>query len=139
LKIWEIKTKGNVKLFIQLEIGEQKGSDRAWLHYASSLSSDIMGTDLDNHSDDIVTGLVRRLIDQADTVFLLVEVNDPRSPLGATSSIIQHCLQYQDRVGNIVLSGNHEETERLSGGFSEKFIKEDREENIKQLIKAFTQ
>jgi len=38
-----------------------------------------------------------------------------------------------------VLSGEHEEAEQIAGRFAAKFIKENREEKIKGLIKEFAQ
>jgi len=130
-----------VKLFIQVEIGhwQESGYDKPWLHFASSLSSDIMGTDLDNQSETRVADLVLNLIDQSDKVFLLIQAHQPHLPLGAASKVFHYSLQHPERIGWVVLSGDHEEAERIAGAFATKFIKESREEKIKSLIREFAQ
>jgi hypothetical protein len=130
-----------VKLFIQLEIGHwrESGYDTPWLHFASSLSSDMVGTDLDNQSEAVVADLVLNLIDQSDQVFLLIQAHQPHLPLGAASKVFHHSLQHQERIRRVVLSGEHEEAEQIAGHFAAKFIKESSEEKIKDLIKDFAQ
>ena len=130
-----------MKLFIQLEIGhwQESSYDKPWLHFASSLSSDIVGTDLDNQSEAIVADLVINLIDQSDKVFLLIQAHQPHLPLGSASKVFHHSLQHRERLGRVVLSGEHEETERIASAFAVKFVKENSEEKIKALIKEFAQ
>jgi hypothetical protein len=130
-----------VKLFIQVEIGhwQESGYDKPWLHFASSLSSDVMGTDLDNQSEAMVADLVLNLIDRSDLVFLLIQAHQPNLPLGAASKVFHYSLQHQERIGRVVLSGEHEEAEQIAGRFAAKFIKENNEEKIKGLIKEFAQ
>ena len=130
-----------MKLFIQVEIGhwQESGYDKPWLHFASSLSSDVMGTDLDNQSEAIVADLVLNLIDRSDLVFLLIQAHQPHLPLGAVSKVFHYSLQHQERIGRVVLSGEHEEAEQIAGRFAAKFIKENNEEKIKGLIKEFAQ
>ena len=130
-----------MKLFIQVEIGhwQESGYDKPWLHFASSLSSDMMGTDLDNQSEAIVADLVVNLIGQSDKVFLLIQAHQPDLPLGAASKVFHYSLQHPERIGRVVLSGEHEEAERIAGGFDTKFIKESSEEKIKGLIQEFAQ
>ncbi len=98
-----------------------------------------MGTDLDNQSEAMVADLVLNLIDRSDLVFLLIQAHQPHLPLGAASTVFHYSLQHQDRIGRVVLSGEHEEAEQIAGRFAAKFIKENREEKIKDLIKEFAQ
>ena len=130
-----------MKLFIQLQVGDWKKSnyETPWLHFACSLSNDIMGTELDNQSVGQVADLVLKLIDQSDSVFLLILANSPDEPLGAGMNLIHYCLRAIDRVERVVLFGDHSLTEDSTMEFEEKFVKVGSEEEIKTQIREFAQ
>lgn len=95
-----------------------------------------MGTDLDNQSESLVADLVLKLIDQSDAIFLLVEAHDANASLGATERVIRYALP---RINQLVLSGEHKQIESIASEFAEKLVKEDREQEIRELIRAFAQ
>lgn len=94
-----------MKLFIHLEVGDwrKRGYDRSWLHYASSQSSDILGADLDNQSEQHIADLVVRLIGQSEAVFVLMEVHE-QAPLGSIPLVLG-ALQQSKKLSSFVISG----------------------------------
>lgn len=128
-----------MRLFLQVEIGRwpESGLERPLLHFASSLSSDLIGTDIDSQSDAVVTDMVIKLIENVDSVFLLVLVNDPLVPLGHVSTVLSHLLHHS--AVKVVLRGNHETVEQLLRGFQKNLTRVNKEEEIKTLIAEFAQ
>ena len=128
-----------MRLFLQVEIGHAREShdDRPLLHFASSLSSDLIGTDIDNQSDSVVIDLVVNLIEQVDSVFLMVIVNDPGAPLGNVSQVLTCLMDHSSVTG--ALLGNHELAEKILGGFDKHLTRVNKNEEIKRLIAEFAQ
>ena len=129
-----------MKLFLQIELikWQQAGYEKPLVNYASSLSDDLIGAELDNQSDSTIADLVIRLCDQVESVFVLIHAQ-PEEPLGVTIKLIQHLLRKEERVYKVILVGNHISLERLLSTLNEKFIKEIDPEKIKPVIRSFAQ
>jgi hypothetical protein len=125
-----------LKLFIHAEIGnwQNRGYDKGWLHFASSLSDDVLGTDLDNQSETMIADLVAKLIDQSEKVFLLVEIHEPGQSLGGIARLLDH-LKGHPKAG-VVVCGNPDEVQKI--GFDGQIFEAD-PERIKEQIKKFAQ
>src|SRR5882762_1265533 len=115
-----------MKLFLQIEIDRwhQESFGSQMLRYASSLSSDLMGTDLDSQSDPIIADMVVRMIRQADSVFLLVKSSDPNTPPGSVQQVFNTLHELENKVSVAVLCGDHRTTEKSLMHFEQRFIKE---------------
>lgn len=108
------------------------------VNFASSLSDDVIGAELDNQSDGSIADLVIRLCDQMELVFVLIHAQ-PEEPLGVTLKLIQHLLRKEEKIYKIVLTGNHLSLERLLNSLHKKFVKENEPEKIKSAIQSFAQ
>jgi hypothetical protein len=88
-----------MKLFLQIELmpWQQAGYEKPLVNFASSLSDDLIGAELDNQSDSTIADLVIRLCDQVEAVFVLIHAQ-PEEPLGVTLKLIQHLLRKEERV-----------------------------------------
>ncbi|HCZ34348.1 MAG TPA: hypothetical protein DHV26_00310 [Cytophagales bacterium] len=129
-----------MKLFLQIELIQWREAryQKPMLNYASSLSDDLIGAELDNQSDGSIADLVIRLCDQVEAVFVLINAQ-PEEPLGVTLKLIQHLLRKEENIYKVVLAGNHLILERLLSTLNEKFIKEIDPEKIKPVIRSFAQ
>ncbi len=129
-----------MKLFLQLELmpWQKAGYEKPLVNFASSLSDDLIGAELDNQSDSTIADLVIRLCNQVESVFVLIHAQ-PEEPLGVTLKLIQHLLRHQEKIYQIVLAGNHVSLERLLLPLTEKFVKESDPEKIKPAIQSFAQ
>ena len=129
-----------MRLFLQVQINrfnhESFGSHL--LKYASSLSSDLMGTDLDSQSDPAIADMVCRMVRQAESVFLLVQCNDPNIGSGAAQRVFNTLVEMEDKVSAAVLCGQHRTTETLLLGFQQRFSRESDPEKIKEMILEFS-
>jgi hypothetical protein len=130
-----------MKLFLQVAIGHLPAGDAAkpLLHFASSLSSDILGADLDNQSDPMIADLVVRMINRSASVFLLVEVHDPNLPLGSTQRVFDHLPAIADKLDRIVALGSHRGVDVLLLPFQSRLIREHDREQLKILIREFSE
>jgi hypothetical protein len=130
-----------MRLFLQVEIGDWQESDydKPFVHYASSLSNDIVGTDLDSQSEAVVVDLVLKLIDQSDMVFLLVIAHNPALSPGCAARVLNYLLKRPEHAAVVVLCGDHKTMEELVRGYEERIHKESQPEKIKTLIKEFAQ
>lgn len=128
-----------MRLFLQVKIGswQESNDDQSLQHFASSLSSDLIGTHMDTESDSTVTGLVIKLIEQVDRVFLLVVVNDPKVELGNASKVITHLLNH-DAV-TVAFWGTHIGANELLSGFGQNLTRVNKEGEVKALIAEFAQ
>lgn len=129
-----------MKLFLQLELmpWQKAGYEKPLVNFASSLSDDLIGAELDNQSDSTIADLVIRLCNQVESVFVLIHAQ-PEEPLGVTLKLIQHLLRHEEKIYQIVLAGNHVSLERLLLPLTEKFVKESDPEKIKPAIQSFAQ
>ncbi len=127
-----------MKLFLHLELRnwQESGYEKPLLTFASSLSSDLIGAEMDNQSDASISDLVIRLCDQVQSVFILIQAQ-PNEPLGATLKLLNHLLRAPEKIHSVVISGNHEQAQKLMATIGERFKKEDDSEKIKTRIKEF--
>lgn len=130
--------KEKLKLFLQLELCHWQASsyEKPLLSFASSLSSGLIGAEMDNQSESTIADLVIRLTTQTEKIFLLLKA-DPEEPFGATLKVLNHLLRNDHQLHTVILSGNHDQTERLLQSLSDRFIKENDVEKIKEKIRAF--
>ena len=128
-----------VRLFLQINIGDwkEKGYVKPMLSFASSLADDVIGTDVDNQSEQHVVDLVKRLVKQSQQIFLLAYSSDSGQPLNSILSLVNELFSNKDKIHLAVLSGEHNTLEKLLGTMDEKFIKNDEDELIKKMIKQF--
>ena len=129
-----------MKLFLQLELipWHEAGYQKPLLNYASGISDDVIGAELDNQSDGAIADLVIRLCDQAELVFVLIQTK-PEESLGVTLKLIHHLLRKEEKIYKVILADNHISLERLLNPLAEKFVKENETEKIKAAIRLFAQ
>ncbi len=127
-----------MKLFLHLELRpwQDTGYEKPLLSFASSLSSDVIGAEIDNQSDGAIVEVVVKLCGQVDQIFVLIQAS-PDQAIGSTLKLLNHLLRNDHQVYTVVLSGNHEQAEKLLRTLDQRFKKEDDQEKIKELIKAF--
>jgi len=127
-----------MKLFLQLELRKWQDSSykKPLLSFASSLSSDVIGAEIDHQSEGSIVEMVITLYNRVDQIFMLIQAQ-PDEPLGASLKLLNHMLRNDQAIHTVVLSGNHEQTERLLQSLDTRFIKESDQEKIKDWIREF--
>lgn len=128
-----------MRLFLQINIGDWRGQEyvKPMLSFASSLADDVIGTDIDNHSDGHVVDLVKKLIAQSRQIFVLVYSDDPRQPLNGVLSLVNELFNHKSKIHLAVLAGEHSTMEKLLSTMDEKFVKNTEDELIRKMIKQF--
>lgn len=127
-----------MKLFLHLELSswQNSGYEKPLLSFASSLSSDVIGTEIDNQSEGSIVDVVIKLCSQMSQIFILIQAQ-PEESIGTTLKLLNHLMRNEHQVHTIVLSGNHEQAEKLLRTMDQRFKKEDDQEKIKEWIKDF--
>lgn len=127
-----------MKLFLHLEIKkwQESGYDKPLVSFASSLSSNLMGAELDSQSDGAITDLVIKLCDQSALVFVFIHAV-PNEPMGAALKLLNHLLRTESKIHSLVLSGDHESVEKMAKSLAPRFRKEHDAEKIKEWIGEF--
>ncbi len=127
-----------MKLFLQLELSkwQDSGYQKPLLAYASSLSNDLIGAEIDNQSDSSVVDIVSRLCDQVTSIFIFIQAQ-PTEPFGSTLKLLNNLLRTNQKIHSVILSGDHEQVEKLFKHLQSRFRKESDAEKIKILIKEF--
>jgi len=127
-----------MKLFLHLELRkwQDTGYEKPLLSFASSLSSDVIGAEIDNQSESSIVDVVIKLCDQVHQIFILIQAQ-PDESIGSTLKLLHHLLRNDQQVHTVVLSGNHEKAEKMLGTLEQRFIKEDDHDKIRGLIKDF--
>lgn len=130
-----------MRLFLQINIGQwqQESYEKPLLSYASSLADDILGTDLDNQSDPYVVSLVRQLIEQASSTFVVFRIANENSPLDGLLGIINQLFVNESGVRHVVLYGSHEALLRMLLPIGERLRVLSNEEDIRKEIAAFAE
>ncbi len=130
--------KKTLKLFLHIELTKWQdvGYEKPLLTYASSLSGDLIGAEMDNQSDASIAELVIRLCDQMQSIFVFIQAQ-PQEPLGATLKVLNHLLRTKNKIYAVAFTGSNEQAERLLNTLQEKFCKEDSPDKIKDQIKEF--
>lgn len=128
-----------MRLFLQINVAQwsEQPYDKPLLSLASSLSDDVVGTDLDCESDPYVVGLVKKLVSEATSVFLFVQAVDPTMPLRTILPILNDVLDQQEKIHLSVLSGAHSNMEKLLRVLGDKFVINDDVQIIQKLIRQF--
>jgi hypothetical protein len=127
-----------LKLFLHLELTKWQdvGYEKPLLTYASSLSADVIGTEMDNQSDASIANLVIKLCDQMQSIFVFIQAQ-PEQPLGAALKVLNHLMRSKNKIYAVAFVGSNEQAERLMNTLQEKFIREDSADKIKDRIKEF--
>lgn len=127
-----------LKLFLHLELRpwQQSAYEKPLLSFASSLSSNLIGAEMDNQSEASIADLVIRLTTQTEKIFVLIQA-EQQEPFGSTLKLLNNLLRNEQQIHTIVLSGNHDQTEKLLGSLGSRFQKESDVEKIKDLIRGF--
>jgi hypothetical protein len=127
-----------MKLFLQLELRkwQDTGYEKPLLSFASSLSTDMIGAEIDNQTESSIVDVVIKLCGQVNQIFILIQVQ-PGESIGSTLRLLNHLLRNEQQIHTIVLSGRHEQAEKLLRTLAERFKKEDDLEKIKEWIKEF--
>lgn len=127
-----------VKLFLQIELGDWRDStfEKPLLTYASSLSSDLIGAELDNQSETAVADLVIRLTDQVQSLFVFVQAKADQ-PLGATLRLFHHLIKNEKKVHRIILSGSHDPVTKMLAPLGNRFSIDSDPVLIQSEIKRF--
>ncbi len=127
-----------MKLFLHLELRkwQDTGYEKPLLSFASSLSSDVIGAEIDNQSDSSIVDVVIKLCSQVNKIFILIQAQ-PDESLGSTLKLLNHLLRNEHQVHMVVLSGDHELAEKLLTPLEQRFQKEDDLTIIRDLIKDF--
>ncbi len=127
-----------MKLFLHLELRpwQNSGYEKPFLSFASSLSSDVIGTEIDNQSEGSIVDVATKLCSQMSQIFILIQAQ-PEESIGSTLKLLNYLLRNEQQVHTIVLSGNHEQAEKLLRTLDQRFKKEDDQEKIKEWIKDF--
>lgn len=127
-----------MKLFLQLVLHPWRESayEKPLLSFASSLSSDVIGAEIDNQSESAIVDVIIKLCNKVDQIFILIQAQ-PDESLGSVLKLLNHLLRNDHQVHTIVLSGNHEQAEKLLRTLGQRLKKENDQEMIKEWIKEF--
>ena len=127
-----------MKLFLHLELRpwQNTGYEKPLLSFASSLSSDVIGAEIDSQSESSIVDVVIKLCGQVNKIFILIQAQ-PDESIGSTLKLLNHLLRNEHLVHTIVLAGDHEQAEKLLRTLEKRFRKEDNQEKIKEWIKDF--
>jgi len=127
-----------MKLFLHLELRpwQDTGYEKPLLSFASSLSSDVIGAEIDSQSESSIIDVVIKLCGQVNKIFILVQAQ-PDESIGSTLKLLNHLLRNEHQVHTIVLAGDHEQVEKLLRTLNQRFRKEKDQEKIKEWIKDF--
>lgn len=127
-----------MKLFLQLELRkwQDTGYEKPLLSFASSLSSDVIGAEIDSQSESSIVELVIKLCSQVHQIFILIQAQ-PDQPMGSALKLLNHLMRHDHQIHTIVLSGKHEQTEKLLSTLGQRFKKDEDIKEIKELIKDF--
>jgi hypothetical protein len=127
-----------MKLFLHLELRKWQDSsyEKPLLSFASSLSSDVIGAEIDNQSEGSIVDVVIKLCSQVDKIFILIQAQ-PDEPIGSVLKLLNYVLRNEQLIHLVVLAGNHEQAEKLLWSLNQRFKKEDDQEVIKKLMKDF--
>jgi hypothetical protein len=128
-----------LRLFLQINIVDWKETSysKPLLSFASSLASDIVGTDLDCQSEAFIADLVIKLIGEAESIFVLVIAADETLPLSSALKVFNHLIKAKEKVHLALLSGEHAAAEKMLKPFQINFKKQDDDSLIRKLIKQF--
>jgi len=127
-----------MKLFLHLELRpwQNSGYEKPLLSFASSLSSNVIGAEIDNQTESAIVDVVIKLCNQMSQIFILIQAQ-PEESIGSTLKLLNHLLRNEHLVYTIVLSGSHDQAEKLLRTLDQRFQKEDDPEKIKERIKEF--
>jgi hypothetical protein len=127
-----------MKLFLQLSLSpwQDTGYEKPLLTFASSLSSDIIGAEIDNQSEISIVDVIIKLCDQANKIFILIQAQ-PDESIGSVLKLLNHLMRNDHQIHTIILAGNHEQAEKLLRTLEQRFKKEDDQGKIKEWIKEF--
>jgi hypothetical protein len=127
-----------MKLFLHLELRPWRdtGYEKPLLSFASSLSSDMIGAEIDSQSESSIVDVVIKLCGQVSKIFILIQAQ-PDESIGSTLKLLNHLLRNEHQVHTIVLAGEHEPAEKLLRTLDQRFRKEKDQEKIKEWIKDF--
>lgn len=127
-----------MKLFLHLELRpwQDAGYEKPLLTFASSLSSDVIGAEIDNQSESSIVDVIIKLCDQANKIFILIQAQ-PDESIGSVLKLLNHLIRNDHQIHTIILAGNHEQAEKLLRTLEQRFKKEDDPDKIKEWIKEF--
>jgi len=127
-----------MKLFLHLELRKWHEStyEKPLLSFASSLSSDVIGAEIDNQSERSVVDVIIKLCSQVNQIFILVQAH-PDESIGSTLKLLNHLLGNDHKVYKVVLAGEHGQAEKLLATLNQRFSKENDQEKIKEWIREF--
>ncbi len=127
-----------MKLFLHLELRpwQDSGYEKPLLSYASSLSSEVIGAEIDNRSEGSIVDVVIKLCAQANKIFVVIHAQ-PDESIGSMLKLLNHLLRNEHQVHTIVLTGNHEQIEKLLRMLELRFKKENELIKIEAWIKEF--
>jgi len=127
-----------MKLFLQIDLTPWQESEykKPLLTYASSLSSDLIGAELDNQSESSIVDIILKLCHQMTSVFIFIRAK-PTEQFGSALKLLNTLFRTNQKIYTVVLSGNHEQIENLLKHLNDRFKKEDDPEKIKIWIKQF--
>jgi len=127
-----------MKLFLHLELRpwQDAGYEKPLLTFASSLSSDVIGAEIDNQSESSIVDVIIKLCDQANKIFILIQAQ-PDESIGSVLKLLNHLMRNDHQIHTIVIKGNHEQDEKLLRTLEQRFKKEDDKGKIKEWIKEF--
>lgn len=128
-----------MRLFLQINICDWKdlSYQTPLTGYASSLSDDIIGTDLDYQSEPYVTDLVLKLAMQAEVIFLYVVAPDNALPLGTSLNVFNQLLRSKEKIQKAILSGEHAMANKMLKPLQDKFTIYNDEDAVKIMIRQF--
>ncbi len=127
-----------MKLFLHLELRKWRDSDyeKPLLSFASSLSSDVIGAEIDNQSESSIVDVIIKLCSQVNQIFILIQAQ-PDESIGSTLKLLNHLLRNDHQIYKVVLAGDHIQAEKLLTTLQKRFSKEDDPKKIKEWIKEF--
>jgi Tfp pilus assembly PilM family ATPase len=126
-----------MKLFLHAELihWQQSTYEKPWLSYATALSDEITGAEVDSQSEDSYVDLIIRLCKEAKVICVVVQTGS--EPLGRLLKLFHSLLREEHKINSIILTGSHASLERLFQSLGDRFIRESDPEKIKLKIQQF--
>jgi hypothetical protein len=135
-KLSDLWIKTNMRLFLQIDIGDwkQRAYSNLLVPYASSLADDLIGTDIDSESESAVIDLVIKLAEQAESLFVFISVM-PDAAVGSADKMMQHL--HQSKIHQVVVLGENSMVEKYAQNFEGRFLRAKDNEEVKKRIHDF--
>lgn len=127
-----------MKLFLQINLSDWKTQsyNSPWLEQVKKSSQEIIVADVDPDSEATYVNHLNKLIEQADEIFALVNV-EKETKLGIAMPLLYSLLRLQHKVKCVCMTGSHSYAEKILNTMRDKYFPNLPDKKITRLIDGF--